>query len=145
MKLNIKKSVNCQLLTVNCKSGQALVTLLVFVSMASVIIAGAVAVAIINTQTTSKFEIGEEALAVAEAGADNAILKILRTPNYSNGSIPHESLIVGNGTAEIDISGPVGNITITSIGQVNNFIRKISVTGTYNNNQFILTSWQQID
>lgn len=60
------------------KSGQALVTLLVFSAIAIIITSAAVTVSLINTQTTSKYSIGAEALAVAEAGADNAVLKLLR-------------------------------------------------------------------
>ena len=47
--------------------GQALVLLLVFITIATTIIGGAVAITIINSQSSSKFALGEEALAVAES------------------------------------------------------------------------------
>ena len=123
--------------------GQALLLLIVFAAMATVITAGAIAVTIINSQTTSKFALGEEALFVAESGAENAILKLLRNPSYS-GSIINEIVAVGNGSANVEISGSP-TVTVSSTGQVGNFIRKIQVTGNYSNNQFTLTSWQQVD
>lgn len=139
-------TVNCQPLTINCRRsrpGQALVTLLVFVSITTIITAAAVTITIINSQTTSKFATGEEALFVAEAGAENAVLKLLRNPAYS-GSLPTENLAVGNGQVTIDINGSP-TVTITSTGTVSNFIRKVQVTATYSNNQFTITSWQTIN
>lgn len=123
--------------------GQALVTLLVFAAIATTVTSAVVTVSLINYQSTSKYSIGGETLAVAEAGADNAILKLLRNPSYS-GSLPTENLTVGSGTATIDVSGSP-TVTITSIGTVGNFTKKIQIIGTLANNQFTITSYGQID
>ena len=125
------------------KHGQALLLLIILAAMATTITAGGVRGTIINSQTTSKYAIGQEALSVAEAGAENAILKLLRNPSYS-GSIIIEIVPVGNESANVEISGSP-TVTIVSTGQVGNFIRRIQVTGNYSNNQFTLTSWQQVD
>ena len=124
--------------------GQALVLLLVFIAIATTIIGGAVAITIINSQSTSKFALGEEALAVAESGADNAVLKLLRFPTYNGSNFPQEILTVGDGTTTINVSGSP-NITISSSGQVSNIIRKIEVVGTYQNNRLTVTSWKQVN
>ncbi|KKR85163.1 MAG: hypothetical protein UU34_C0035G0006 [Candidatus Curtissbacteria bacterium GW2011_GWA1_41_11] len=67
---------------IQLKPAQALVALLVFVSIATIVTAGATTVTIINSQNTTKFSLGEEALYIAQSGADNAILRIIRNPSY---------------------------------------------------------------
>lgn len=121
------------------KTGQALVTLLVFIAVATTITAAATTVTLINSQTTGKFAQGESALTIAQAGADNAILRLLRNPSYLG-----EVLTVGSGTATITVSGSSVK-TITSVGQDGNFIRKIQVVGTYVNNTFAISSWDLVD
>ena len=122
------------------KTGQALVTLLVFIAVATTITAAATTVTLINSQTTGKFAQGESALVIAQAGADNAILRLLRDPNYSG----ETDLSIGSGTATITVSGSSVK-TITSEGQDGNFIRKIQVVGTFVNNTFTISSWDLVD
>jgi len=121
------------------KSGQALVTLLVFIATATIITAAATTVTLINSQTTGKFAQGESALTIAQAGADNAILRLLRNSSYSG-----EVLNVGSGTATITVSGSSVK-TITAEGKDGNFIRKIQVVGTFVNNTFTVSSWDLVD
>src|SRR3990167_6585930 len=133
MQLKISKSTHYSLLTTHYKVGQALVTLLVFIATATIITAAATTVTLINSQTTGKFAQGESALTIAQTGADNAILRILRDPN---GTYTAEGPItIGSGTATITISGSSVK-TITSVGTDGNFIRKIQVVGTFVNNTF---------
>ena len=122
------------------KTGQALVTLLVFIAVATTITAAATTVTLINSQTTGKFAQGESALVIAQAGADNAILRLLRDPNYSG----EADLSIGSGTATINVEGSSVK-TITSEGKDGNFIRKIQVVGTFVNNTFTVTSWDLVD
>jgi len=124
-------------------SGQALLLLIVLGAMATTITAGAVSTTIINSQTTSKYTIGEEALSVAEAGVENAIMRLLRNPKYNPMTIP--TLTVGNGSANVTVSGPINNINIRSIGTIGNFMRKVEVSGDYSNNEFVISSWIQVD
>ena len=139
------KSIPYSLFTIHCRRsrpGQALVLLLVFIAIATTIISGAVAITIINSQSTSKFALGEKALAVAESGIDNAILRILRDPNSTYVS---ETLTVDEGSAQVTVSYSLPNILITSQAEVSNIIRKIEVVGTYQNNRLTVTSWKQVN
>src|SRR3989338_2058926 len=121
--------------------GQALVSLLVFAAVGMIVTSAAVAITIINSQGSSKFTQGEEAIVVAEAGADNTLLRILRDPG---GSLDFdETLIIGNGTADIS-HDPVPK-TITSVGVVGSFKRKVQITYTYDNNILKVVTWQEID
>lgn len=124
------------------KSGQALVALLVFAMIATIIISSAVAISIINSQATSDYAIGEEAYGIAEAGADNAILRILRDPqeNYIGETLP-----MGNGETTIEITRTPPNIIISSVGEVNGFYRIIEVEGTFVDNIFTATRYEEID
>lgn len=121
------------------RPAQSLVVLLVFIATATIITAGATTVTLINSQSGSKFSQAAETLSVAEAGADNAILRLLRDPSYIG-----ETLTVGTGTATITVSGS-STKTIDSTGEVGSIKRKIRVVGDYTNNIFTPTSWTQID
>ncbi|HVZ11601.1 MAG TPA: hypothetical protein VG965_01095 [Patescibacteria group bacterium] len=121
------------------KKGQALVTLLLFVVSAIIIISGAVVVIILNSKTNDKFYQGEISYDVAESGAENALIKLLRNPNYTG-----ETLTMGSDTATITVASQSGVITITSKGKTGNFLRTIKVTASYNNNILSVTSWKEL-
>lgn len=146
MRINFKFQINVgtrtEVANFKLQSGQALVTLLVVVAIASTIIGAAVAVTIVNSQTTSKFALAEEALSVAETGAETAIIKILRSPDAS---YLGETQTIGNGSAQITVSYALPSVTVVSKGQVGNFVRKIQVTGTYQGNKFTVLLYDQID
>lgn len=128
------------------RDGQALVVLLVFVSTATIITAAAVTVAIINARSTGSLAQGDEALMIAEAGAENAIIRIIRDPAGTYANEP--PITVGNGTAQITVTTNGTTKTIISAGTVGSFTRKVQITGTFNtggDNKFQLTSWQEIN
>lgn len=119
------------------QQGQALAALLVFSAVGMVIMTATVAAAITNTQHVTGFDQSQEALYIAESGAENALFRLLRDPTYTS-----ESLTVGDGTAEITVSG-VDPITITSVGRVGSHERTIVVTAGYTNYILSVTSWQE--
>ena len=108
------------------KQGQTLVLLLVFMTVASIIISAAVIVTVINSTSSSKLERGNVALEIAESGAENALLRLLRDPAYA-------------GEPGITVAGGV----ITAVGQDAGFTRTIVVTTNYNNNVLTVTSWRE--
>ena len=75
----------------------------------------------------------------AEAGANEAILALLRNPSYSGGT-----LSLGDSIATITVSGNP-TLTIVSSGENNGFVRKVQVTGTYSGNSFAISSWSEIN
>jgi hypothetical protein len=120
-------------------SGQTLVVLLVFMAMLIVVTGGAVAVTVANTTATSKLALGEQAYHIAEAGAENAILRLLRNPQYAG-----ETLSMGDGSAIVTVSGGAAK-TITSVGVSGESMRTVRVSGTVSNTVFAVTGWQEID
>lgn len=119
--------------------GQALISLLIFAAILVIVGGAAVAITISNSSATSKLTEGEIAYHIAESGADNAILRLLRDSTYTG-----ETLSVGNGTATITVSGSTTK-TITSTGVNGLFVRKVQVVGNQSSNIFTITTWAEID
>jgi len=126
-------------IALNFKNGQALTMLLVVMVAGMIITSAAVITIVINSAATSKLASGEEAYHIAESGAENAILRLVRDPSYVG-----ETLTVGNGSATITVTGS-GPKTIVSEGVMGSFRRKIQVVGTYVNNIFTVSTWSEID
>jgi hypothetical protein len=117
------------------QSGQTLVAMIAFIAMLTTITTSATMITVANILTTSKYTMGQDALSVAESGADNALYRLVRDPTYTG-----ETLTIGSGTATITVSGTSPK-TITSIGASGNFRRTIVVTATQTSNILTVTSW----
>lgn len=117
-------------------TGQTVIALMVFMVMASTITAAAVALSIINSQSASAIELGNNALSVANSGGENAMLRLLRNPSYTG-----ETLTVGDGTATITVTG-TNPYVITSKGQVGDFSRTIQVVAT-GSGFLTVSSWKE--
>ena len=122
----------------NNQKGQALVLLLVFVAIAMIVTTSAVTLTIVNTQSTSRLSLGKQALSLAQSGLDNAILRLLRDPAYNG-----ETITIGSGSVTITVTG-ITTRTITSVGSLTDYQRTIRVVGSYVNNIFTITSYQEV-
>ena len=92
-----------------------------------------------NTISSTK-DASDKALAIAESGIQDALMKLARGTESASYSLP-----VSGGTATITISGIPGTVTITSTGTLNSKSRKISAIVTVDANRKITqTSWQEI-
>lgn len=118
--------------------GQALITLLVFVIIASTITAGAVALMIINSASATRSQEGQLAYYVAESGVENGVLQVLRNTSYVGETLP-----VGDGTAVITVTG-TNPKTITSVGTLGNYTRTIRVQMTQSGGYYTFTNWEEI-
>lgn len=113
--------------------------LILVIILLSTITTAAVALALSTTRDTTTHTLGERALAVAESGAENAILRLLRDPSYTGES----NLPIGPGTATIVVTGSSPTI-ITSIATVGIYSRTIQVAVTNTGGLLTITSWQEI-
>ena len=120
-------------------TGSALITLLAFMAAAIIFTTAAVAVVIINEQSSLKYSLGEEAYLVAEGGAENAALRLLRDPSYAG-----ETLVIGNGIAVVTATGSATK-TVTSDGTADGFHRRVQVVGSYVNSVFTVNTWNEIN
>jgi len=132
----MKKSIFIQ------QSGQALVSLL-FIAIIGITIISAAAVLVYgNIQSASVTEQGTYAYYVAESGAEEGLLRLLRDPNYP-GTPVGQSLAVGLGSVTIQVNTLSG--LITSTGVYNNTIRKIQIqTAVDVNGARTITSWKEV-
>jgi hypothetical protein len=120
------------------KHGQTLIILLVFMMVSIIVTTATVILAISGIQASGRQVLSSQAYDVAESGLENALIELLRNPSYSG-----ETLTVGDGIATIVVTG-TGNNTITSTGQLGNYVRTIRVTTTYTGGIMTVTSWQEI-
>ena len=117
------------------QKGSALVTLLIFVTTGIIVISGAVAVTLINTQGTSEFGSGEKVLQIAESGAEEAVQKIIRDYDYSGGTIN-----IGSGQVTVSVSGAATK-TIESVGSLGDYERTIQVTVEIVDDTITVVGW----
>lgn len=118
--------------------GQAIVILLFYMIIAITLTTTAVAVVVSNSLSATRSEQGAHALEIAEAGAENAIVRLLRSTSYEG-----ESLAIGSGNATVTVTGTTIK-TITSVGTISGFSRTVQVTATLTNGVLTVSSWQEI-
>lgn len=119
-------------------AGSMLISLMIFVVISLTIVTAAVLLVVDNTVTSSNQQIGASALSVAESGAENALLRLLRDPSYTG-----EVITVGDGQAAITVTGS-NPLVITSVGTVSTFQRTVQVSATRVNGVLTVTSWNEI-
>ncbi len=107
-------------------------------AIAVTVTTAAVIMMIIGSTAASKYELGQVAYMTAESGAENAMLRLLRDPNYTG-----ETLTIGSATATITVTGTDPK-TITSTGVSAGFSRQVKVTAGYTNGILTVTSWNEI-
>lgn len=114
--------------------GQALITL-IYISIIGITIAmGATMLVFINSQSGLKYQQGELAYAIAQSGAENAMLRLIRDPSYSG----ENNISIGNGTVNITVSNSGNSYIATSSGMIGNFTRKIQITTHYNSDSVLI-------
>ena len=118
--------------------GQTMIVLLLYILIATIITSAAVVVMVVNSKGTDKVYQGTTAFDVAESGAETAMLKLLRNPNYTG-----ETLTVNGGTATITITG-TNPKTVVSEGALNNFTRKVQAIVDTSNNVLTVISWKEL-
>lgn len=121
------------------KSGQALVSLIVFISIAMIIISAMVTIIGSNSILTS---ITQQSLLVkqaAENGIENALLNLLRNPSYTGEDL---SSVINGYDTQVVVTGDDVNKTITSTSSSLNYQWKIKAKVVYNNNVMNITFWQ---
>lgn len=117
--------------------GQTLVTLLFFMVIAITIVSAGVIAIMINFINTSRQTNSEDAYYLAESGIENALIRLLRDPSY-----PGETLSLDGGTAQITVTG-TDPLTVTSVGEKGDYMRKLTVTTTFTNSILTVLTWKE--
>jgi hypothetical protein len=118
-------------------SGQALVVLLFYMIIAITLTTTAVAVIVSNSLSITQEEQGSRALEVAEGGAENSLLRLMRDTNYAG-----ETITLDDGSATSTVSGTMTK-TIVSTGKIGNVTRVVQVIVSTTNGVMTVTSWQE--
>ena len=117
--------------------GQTLLILLVFMIIAITVTSAATILILVNSANTQKMEGGTVAFHISESGIENAMLRLLRNPNYTGEIIP-----INAGSATISVTG-ANPYTITSTGESGNFSRTLQVVVNYNGSMTV-SSWREV-
>ncbi len=123
----------------NHRSGQALVILLVIMTMSLTIITVGIVIAVVNSLAATRVQEGLITEQMAQSGAENALLRMLRNPTSYTG----ETLPIGTGTVTIRVSGTDTKIA-TSTAVLGNFSRSIQVSARMTGGEFKILSWREI-
>lgn len=119
--------------------GHVLVILLFFMVMAVTVITASVSLMIINSSSSTKYISGNRARTIAESGIENALIRLLRDPDYTG----ENDLTIGEGTADITVTGEL-NKTVTSTGEIDGQIKIIEVGIELNGNTLTINYWKEI-
>ncbi len=107
--------------------------------ISTIVISAAVAMIITNTGAISGIEQGQMAYQAAESGVEEAVIQLLRNPNFS-GTVSNISTGLSKFTYTVSVSSPK---TIDSYGSYLGFKRHIYVTTSYNSGQLVVNPWQE--
>ncbi len=123
---------------VDLQHGQTLVSLLVFSVMAISVAAAATAVMINTSQATSITESRMIAQMAADSGIENALLRLIRDPNYAG-----ETLTLDDSTVVTTVTGDTTK-TITSTATEGVYTQTDQATVQYINYRLTVTSWNTL-
>ena len=117
--------------------GQVLTSLLIIMFVGLTIIATSSSLINTSLSTTAGLLEANDALVVAESGAEDALIKILRNPSYVGGTLPFD---IGFASISIASTNP---FTFTSLGVVGQHQRSIRVIINNSNGIMTVSSWQE--
>lgn len=118
--------------------GQALVTLLFFVLISITITSAAIVMIIANAISTTKIQEGVTSYYLAESGIENALLRILRNPDYAG-----ETLNIDTSTVVVSVTG-TNPKRIVAVSTNGNFKRTVETQMTYTNGYYTISNWREI-
>lgn len=118
--------------------GSILAVLLIFVAMGLLATSVAIVVLADQLQAGTRENSSTSALLVAESGAENAILRLLRNPAYTGETLP-----VNLSQAVVSVTG-TDPIVIESTGTAVNISRTVRVELRRINGSLLVESWKEV-
>lgn len=122
--------------------GQAALTLIFFALVAMIATSAAVIAIVSNNLTQTKMEQGISAYYAAEAGKENALLRLLRQPNYLGETLTIDQTTTVEITVE-PLPTPL-HYRINALGQSGEISRQIQTIVDYNDNVLEVISCEEI-
>ena len=121
------------------QKGQTLVLLLVFVMVAIAITAAASIIIALNSQAATNVSLGLATKQMAEAGAEKALLALVRDPTFRG-----ETFSLDTSSVTTAVSGTT-TLTIDSTATNGDFVKRVEVIATYSNNVLTPVSWKDLN
>lgn len=122
------------------QAGMALVTVIVFAAIGIIAIVAGITMTTTTSQSNQQFLQGQQASIIAESGAENALLRLLRNPDYQQ-----ETLTIGEGTARIEVTEVLSTKEIEVIGEYKSARKKIKIQTTDETGILTINSWEEIE
>lgn len=123
-------------------AGMALVTVIIFAVLAMLVIIAGLTLATLTAQSKLAQNLGQQALFLAESGAEEALLRLLRNPDWDSDNA--QVLTVGAGTVRIDLAKDGEQLVIWSTGETALAVRRLEVRVSYDNGIMQVDSWREV-
>lgn len=123
----------------NSQSGMALVTVIIFAVVGLIVITLGITLSISTSQANLHSLQAQQAFHIAEAGVENALIRVLRDPHYQG-----EVLTLNDGTATIEVSNGESSQVVTVVGEYRATTKKIEVRLSEQNGIMRVESWKEI-
>lgn len=120
-------------------NGQAMITVLFISIIGLIVTTGAVYALMINTSISSLDERGALAHSAAESGIENAILRLIRDPNYTGETF----MIDTDRTVTVAVTGTSPQI-ITATASMGSITQRVQVQVAYNGGILTIQSWRNL-
>lgn len=124
-------------------SGQALINLIFFTVIATTVTTAAILMVYVNLQSGTRLQQGIVAYEIAQSGAENGLIRLLRDTSYNG----ENGLVVGSGTVDILVTGSgtsADPYVILSKGKIGNYLRQVQIRATYVDNQLTVLSRKEV-
>lgn len=127
---------------IKTQTGQALVLVLMVAAVVLTVTTVAIGVVISSSYSTLRKQNELLTFAVAESGAEESLIRLLRNPNYSGGN-----LLVSGGNATITVGGNQPPIVVANLGNLNNHQKKVQLELARNLATTVITinQWKEIE
>lgn len=122
----------------NWGKGQTVVILLLVSLMLIFMVTTTVAVVFSLLKDTTVQARGEQAMAIAQSAAQNAVLRILRDPNY----VGEVGVAIGGGVADITVTGGSSK-TVTAVSTYYLISRLVEVDLTMVEGEWEVIDWRE--
>lgn len=122
------------------RSGQTLITLLIFIIVSVTVAATSVSIIITNAQKTTASASSMEAYYAAEAGIENASIELLRNPAYLGGTIT----LSPSSLVETSVIFENNQYTVKAKGTAHGYTRTIEAIFDYTDTILSVVSWREV-
>lgn len=121
----------------NHQKGNSLVLLLVFVMVAIAVTTSATFIIAANSLSVTSVSEGLVTKQMAEAGAEKALLNLVRDPVYKG-----ETFAIDTGVVTTTVSGTT-TLTINVVAVNGSYTKRVEVIAAYSNNVVTPISWKE--